>query len=156
AEHVAYVIYTSGSTGTPKGVQIPHRAVVNLVQAMGQQLGMTARDRLLAVTTVAFDIAALELFLPLTVGARVVVVSRAVAADGQQLGERLTQAEATMMQATPATWRLLVEAGWPGRAPLHILCGGEALSRELAAQLRGRGASLWNLYGPTETTIWSA
>jgi amino acid adenylation domain-containing protein len=156
ADQLAYVLYTSGSTGKPKGVQIPHRAVVNFLQAMRQQPGMTAHDVLLAVTTLSFDIAALELFLPLSVGARVVLVSRAVAADGQQLLQMLTTTKATVMQATPATWRLLLEAGWQGSERLTVLCGGEALPRALAQQLLTRAAAVWNLYGPTEATIWSA
>jgi amino acid adenylation domain-containing protein len=156
AEQLAYVIYTSGSTGTPKGVQIPHCAVVNFLESMRHQPGLTANDRLLAVTTLSFDIAGLELFLPLSVGARVVVVDRAVAADGKRLGQRLAETGATVMQATPATWRLLLEAGWQGSPGLKILCGGEALPWELAQQLLSRGASLWSLYGPTETTVWSA
>jgi amino acid adenylation domain-containing protein len=156
AENLAYVIYTSGSTGVPKGVQIPHRAVVNFLHTMGQQPGLTAADVLLAVTTLSFDIAALELFLPLMVGARVEIVSRVVAADGKGLMQRLTDTAATVMQATPATWRLLLEAGWTGSPHLKVLCGGEALPWELAALLLERAASVWNLYGPTETTIWSA
>lgn len=155
AEDLAYVIYTSGSTGKPKGVQIPHRTVVNFLSSMSHMPGLHNQDVLLSVTTLSFDIAALELFLPLTVGARVVVVSREVAADGAQLLERLTQSGATTMQATPATWRLLLEAGWQGSDQLKILCGGEALPRKLANSLLERGATLWNLYGPTETTIWS-
>ena len=156
SEHLAYVIYTSGSTGWPKGVQVQHRAVVNLLTAMREKSGITAADRLLAVTTLSFDIAGLELFLPLTTGACVVIASRDVAADGVLLRELLMTAGATMMQATPATWRVLLDAGWSGTKPLKILCGGEALSRDLADRLRGRCSTLWNLYGPTETTIWSA
>ena len=154
-EHLAYVIYTSGSTGKPKGVQIPHRAVVNFLHTMGQRPGIVAQDVLLAVTTLSFDIAGLELFLPLTVGARVVVVSRAVAADGHQLARQLAEHGATIMQATPATWRLLLESGWQGHDRLKILCGGEALPEELAQALLSKCAGLWNMYGPTETTIWS-
>lgn len=155
AEDLAYVIYTSGSTGKPKGVQISHRAVVNCLNSLRLTLGLHNQDVLLSVTTLSFDISALELFLPLTVGARVVVVSREVAADGAQLLERLIQSGATAMQATPATWRLLLAAGWQGSHQLKILCGGEALPRGLANDLRSRGAALWNLYGPTEATIWS-
>ncbi len=154
AENSAYVIYTSGSTGKPKGVQILHRAVVNFLASMQRQPGLTNQDTLLAITTLSFDIAALELYLPLTVGARLVVVSREVASDGTQLAKRLSGV--TAMQATPATWRLLLEAGWSGSDQLKILCGGEALSRDLANELLERSATLWNLYGPTETTIWSA
>ncbi len=114
------------------------------------------QDTLLSVTTLSFDIAGLELFLPLTSGATVVLVSHEVAADGTQLSARLTDSGATVMQATPATWRLLLEAGWPGSHRLKILCGGEAFPRELANQLVERVPALWNMYGPTETTIWSA
>jgi amino acid adenylation domain-containing protein len=155
AENLAYVIYTSGSTGKPKGVQISHRAVVNLLTAMSRRPGITDRDTLLAVTSLSFDIAALELFLPLIVGARLVVVSREVACDGTRLLAALHGSGATIMQATPSTWRLLLAAGWQGSDQLTILCGGEALPQQLAHQLREQGASLWNLYGPTETTIWS-
>lgn len=155
ADNLAYVIYTSGSTGRPKGVQIPHRAVLNFLHSMREQIGMTERDRLLAVTTLSFDIAGLELFLPLTVGASIVLASREVASDGDLLKEQMEISNPTVMQATPATWRLLLTAGWSGSKHLRILCGGEALSRELANQLVERTACCWNLYGPTETTIWS-
>lgn len=154
-EQLAYVIYTSGSTGRPKGVQIPHRALTNVLTAMSQQPGLHAADTLLAVTTLSFDIAGLEIFLPLLVGARLVVASREVAADGAALADTLAQMCVTVMQATPVTWRLLLAAGWQGDPHLHILCGGEALPQELAHQLLPKCASLWNMYGPTETTIWS-
>jgi len=155
-QNLAYIIYTSGSTGKPKGVQIPHAALVNVLTSMEQQPGLTAEDRLLSVTTLSFDIAALELFLPLLVGAQLVVTSREVAADGVQLAQCLQQSGATVMQATPATWQMLLTAGWSGNPALKVLCGGEALPLSLAHQLSGRCASLWNLYGPTEATIWSA
>jgi len=154
-DHLGYVIYTSGSTGKPKGVQIPHGAVVNFLTSMERQPGLTQTDVLLAVTSISFDIAALELYLPLITGARVALVSREVASDGKQLIEQLTTAGATVMQATPATWQMLLAAGWQGSPQLKILCGGEALPRDLAEQLLARGAAVWNLYGPTETTIWS-
>jgi amino acid adenylation domain-containing protein len=155
SENLAYVIYTSGSTGRPKGVQILHRAVVNFLTTMSHQPGLTAKDTLLAVTTLSFDIAALELFLPLIVGACVVVANRSLVANGAALVEELERSGVTTMQATPVTWRLLLLAGWQGKADLKILCGGEALPRELARQILPRAASLWNMYGPTETTIWS-
>ena len=155
-DNLAYVIYTSGSTGAPKGVAITQRALVNLLHTMRQTPGLNDQDVLLAVTTIAFDIAGLELFLPLLCGARVELVPRAVAMDGHELAARLVSRRATIMQATPATWRMLVDAGWPGSAQLTILCGGEALPRDLAEQLLTRSAALWNMYGPTETTIWSA
>ncbi|MBD2128005.1 non-ribosomal peptide synthetase [Microcoleus sp. ZQ-A2] len=155
-ENLAYIIYTSGSTGKPKGVQIPHSALVNFLTAMRQTTGLNERDILLSVTTLSFDIAALELYLPLIVGACTVIVSREVAADGTQLLKRLCSTKGTIMQATPATWRLLLAAGWQQNYPLKILCGGEALSRELANQLLEQGTEVWNLYGPTETTVWSA
>ena len=155
AENLAYVIYTSGSTGIPKGVQIAHRSLVNCVWCMRQQLGLTHEDRWLALTTISFDIAGLELYLPLITGAKLVLASRDDALDGKLLSDRLTECGATTMQATPSAWQLLLDAGWRGSDGFKILCGGEALSRRLADQLLGGGASLWNLYGPTETTVWS-
>ncbi len=155
AEDLAYTIYTSGSTGKPKGVEIPHRALVNFLTSMQRQPGLTSEDILLSVTTLSFDIAALELFLPLIVGAKLVLVSREVATDGIRLAQTLNASGTTVMQATPATWRLLLAAGWEGSSSLKILCGGEALDCALAQQLQERCAELWNMYGPTETTIWS-
>jgi len=154
-ENLAYVIYTSGSTGKPKGVQICQQSLVNFLISMRSSPGLAPEDMLLAVTTISFDIAALELYLPLIVGACVVLVSRETAADGYQLLETLKRTAPTVMQATPATWRMLVEAGWQGGNNFKILCGGEALPRDLAGELLKRGSSVWNMYGPTETTVWS-
>ncbi|GAX39730.1 amino acid adenylation domain-containing protein [Tolypothrix sp. NIES-4075] len=153
-ENLAYAIYTSGSTGRPKGVQIRHSAVVNFLSSMSHKPGLVSEDVLVAVTTITFDIAALELFGPLSLGARV-VLNRDMIADGGQ-STALAAASATVMQGTPATWRMLMSAGFLGNPQLKMLCGGEALDRELAAQLLERTHSLWNMYGPTETTIWSA
>jgi amino acid adenylation domain-containing protein/thioester reductase-like protein len=154
-DNLAYTIYTSGSTGKPKGVQIIHSAVVNLLLSMKQEPGLTDRDVLLAITTISFDIAVLELFLPLIVGARIFIVSRAVAIDPIKLSKTITESGATVMQATPSTWRMLLAVNWQGDRNLKIICGGEALNRHLANQLLERSSSLWNMYGPTETTIWS-
>jgi amino acid adenylation domain-containing protein/FkbH-like protein len=154
-ENLAYVIYTSGSTGKPKGVQIEHRAVVNFLHSMRREPGMTAEDRLLAVATLSFDIAGLEMYLPLMCGAEIVIASRDVASDGNQLLALMQQSGATFMQATPATWRMLLDAGWEGNQPIRIVSGGEALSQDLAQKLRARCAEVWNQYGPTETTIYS-
>jgi amino acid adenylation domain-containing protein len=156
SEQLAYVIYTSGSTGRPEGVQIPHRAVVNFLYSMQREPGLSSQDALLAATTLSFDIAALELFLPLTVGARVVLATREETTDGVLLARKIASAAANVVQATPATWRMLLDSGWTGDKSLRIFCGGEPLSRELANQLLERSAELWNLYGPTETTVWSA
>ena len=156
ANNLAYVIYTSGSTGLPKGVEVQHRSVVNFLCSMQEEPGITPDDVLAAVTTICFDIAGLEIYLPLVTGASTVVVGRKETADGSKLQARLRQAGATIMQATPATWRMLLDAGWQGDKKLKILCGGEALPRELANKLLPRCHSLWNMYGPTETTIWSA
>ncbi len=151
----AYVIYTSGSTGKPKGVIVPHRAVVNFLSSMACKPGLAANDVLLAVTTLSFDIALLELVLPLTRGARIAIATRDEAVSGVALRELLEQHGVTLMQATPTTWRLLLEAGWIGRRPFKALIGGEALPRDLADQLIARGVEVWNMYGPTETTVWS-
>jgi amino acid adenylation domain-containing protein len=156
SDNLAYVIYTSGSTGHPKGVQLEHRNVVNFLCSMQEEPGIELSDVLAAVTTICFDIAGLEIYLPLVTGATVVVVSREEAGDGKRLQARLLQSAITVMQATPATWRLLLETGWPGDKKLKILCGGEAFPRELANKLLPKCSSLWNMYGPTETTIWSA
>jgi amino acid adenylation domain-containing protein len=156
ADSLAYVIYTSGSTGKPKGVEIPHSAVVNLLTSMARTPGLKATDVLYAVTTISFDIAALELFLPLIVGAKVVIAERDAVIDGFRLLKNLENVRATAMQATPASWRLLLEAGFRAPANFKLLCGGEALPRELADRLLQGSGELWNMYGPTETTIWSS
>jgi amino acid adenylation domain-containing protein len=154
-EDLAYVIYTSGSTGKPKGVEIRQRSLVNFLSSMQREPGMTASDRLLAVTTFSFDIAGLELYLPLVSGGQVVIAPRSATFDGAALACLLSDEGITMMQATPVTWRLLLETGWQGAPGLKILCGGEALPADLAEQLVATRAEVWNLYGPTETTIWS-
>jgi amino acid adenylation domain-containing protein len=155
AESPAYVIYTSGSTGKPKGVMVPHRALVNFVLSMVREPGIGESDRLLAVTTLSFDIAVLELYAPLAVGARVVLASREAAADGDLLDEAIDDHGITIMQATPTTWRLLLGAGFRPASGFKILCGGEAFPQDLAVRLLDLDAQVWNLYGPTETTVWS-
>jgi amino acid adenylation domain-containing protein len=152
----AYTIYTSGSTGKPKGVVVTHQNVVNLLHSMARKPGLDEHDILVAVTTLSFDIAALEIYLPLIVGAKLVFVSRLTASDGRQLLALLTHSHATVMQATPITFRLLLEAGWNGTPKFKALCGGEALPRDLADRILACNVPLWNMYGPTETTIWSA
>lgn len=152
---LAYVLYTSGSTGKPKGVEIPHSAVVNFLLSMQRAPGFTAADTILAVTTLSFDIAGLELFLPLVTGGRVVIAGRDDTLDPARLMERMRDSACTVMQATPALWRALIAAGWSGSPQLKVLCGGEALPPDLAQALLARCAELWNMYGPTETTIWS-
>ncbi|HVG20594.1 MAG TPA: amino acid adenylation domain-containing protein, partial [Blastocatellia bacterium] len=154
-DDLAYILYTSGSTGMPKGVEVCHRPVVNLLDAMTRQAGINQEDVLVAVTTISFDIAALELFAPLIMGGRVVIASHAEVTDPERLAGLIERRSATVMQATPATWRMLIGSGWEGRDGLKMLSGGESLSRQLADDLASRGAILWNAYGPTETTIWS-
>jgi amino acid adenylation domain-containing protein len=151
----AYVIYTSGSTGRPKGVIVSQGSLMNFLWSMTRAPGLTSTDVLAAVTTVAFDIAGLELYLPLLVGGRIELVPREVAADGAALARRLSQCGATVLQATPATWRLLVETDWRPPRSFRALCGGETMPHDLAGALLDRVDELWNLYGPTETTIWS-
>lgn len=151
----AYVIYTSGSTGRPKAVEVTQQAVVNVVQSIARKTGFTLTDNFLAVTTLSFDIAALELFLPLLSGARLTLASQDQAGDGTALASLMAASGATYMQGTPATWRLLLESGWSGNQTLTAFCGGEALKRSLADELLGSVKAVWNFYGPTETTIWS-
>ncbi len=152
---LAYVIYTSGSTGKPKGVQIQHRALVNFLATMQKTPGLAADDVLVAVTTLSFDIAGLELYLPLITGARVVIAPAATTTDPRALAELLRTSGATIMQATPTTWGMLVDSGWSPPSGMKALCGGEALPVALADSLVKLGLELWNMYGPTETTIWS-
>jgi amino acid adenylation domain-containing protein len=154
-EDLAYVLYTSGSTGRPKGVQVHHGALANFLSAMERMFALGPGDTFLSVTTVSFDIAGLELFLPLLAGARVVVADAASVRDGAALAGLVRRSDATILQATPSTWRMLLAAGWTPEPPLRVLCGGEALPLDLARSLTTAGARLWNLYGPTETTIWS-
>lgn len=156
AESLAYIIYTSGSTGKPKGVEIQHRAVVNFLMSMQNEPGLNQHDKLISVTTLSFDISVLELFLPLISGAQVIIANRETASNGSALLKMISASGATVMQATPSTWRMLIDAGWEKPLPLKILCGGEPLPQDLAYTLLERGDSLWNMYGPTETTIWSA
>jgi amino acid adenylation domain-containing protein len=155
-EQAAYVIYTSGSTGRPKGVVVRHAAFSNFLQSMAAQPGLQAQDVVLATTSLSFDIAGLEIFLPLAVGAQLVVAGREQVRDAAALAALLERSRASVMQATPSGWRLLLAGGWKAARPLKALCGGEALAPDLMALLRAAGVDLWNLYGPTETTIWSS
>ena len=155
-ENLAYVIYTSGSTGKPKGVEIRHRNLANVLCAMAREPGFAPDDKLLAVTTISFDIAGLELLLPLVAGGQVEVAPPSELPDGFALRERLELSGATVMQATSATWAMLIEAGWSGNRELRALCGGEAIAPALAEALLMRTKEVWNVYGPTETTIWSS
>jgi amino acid adenylation domain-containing protein len=154
-ENLAYVIYTSGSTGNPKGVEVCHQSQLNLLHHLQQSPGLTSRDTLLAVTTICFDTSTVDMYLPLTVGAKIVLVSSEIAADGFQLLAKLIDSSATFMQATPVSFRLLLAAGWEGSPHLRIVSTGEALPRNLADRLLDKVAELWDLYGPTETTVWS-
>ncbi|MEP7311016.1 MAG: amino acid adenylation domain-containing protein [Pseudomonadota bacterium] len=152
----AYVIYTSGSTGRPKGVRVPHAAVCNFLQSMQRHPGLASTAKIAAVTTISFDIAVLELLLPLAVGAEIVLATREQAGDGVALRQLLDRHDVDVMQATPSTWRLLIDAGWRGGPKWKALCGGEALPADLARALLERVDELWNMYGPTETTVWSS
>lgn len=156
SDSLAYVIYTSGSTGVPKGVAIEHGALMNLLRSMEREPGLGSEDVLVAVTTLAFDIAALELLLPLLTGAKLVIATDEQVQDGTMLLRLLESTKATVLQATPGAWRILLDAGWTSALPLKVLCGGEALPRDLAEKLLERSNDVWNVYGPTETTIWSS
>jgi len=155
-DNLAYVIYTSGSTGIPKGMQITHRNLTNFLCSMSTNPGFGRTDKLLALTTICFDIAGLELYLPIINGGQVEIIASDIAKDAFLLKERIEHSKASVIQATPATWQSLITAGWMGDSSCKILCGGEALSQKLAEQLLTRSLELWNLFGPTETTIWSS
>ena len=159
-EHLAYIIYTSGSTGKPKGVAVRHHALSHFMMSMLESPGMAASDTLVSVTAFSFDIAGLEIYLPLSAGARLVLASRTASRDGSMLAHLLRTYQPSIFQSTPAGWRVLLAAGWKGlqeenQPPLKCLCGGEALSIDLVDQLQALNVELWNMYGPTETTIWS-
>ncbi|WP_316159141.1 MULTISPECIES: non-ribosomal peptide synthetase [unclassified Bradyrhizobium] len=156
-ESLAYVIYTSGSTGLPKGVMVRHGAVTNFLATMAEQPGIASDDRVLALTSLSFDIAVLELWLPLTRGARIVLADRASAQDPTALKAIVARHGVTMIQATPSSWRMLLDhdgTALPRRC--RVLCGGEALAPDLARRLIALSGEVWNMYGPTETTVWSA
>jgi amino acid adenylation domain-containing protein len=152
---LAYVIYTSGSTGKPKGVAVCHSSVVNLISAMAHRPGLTSDDKFLAVAPYSFDMSVGDVWPTLGVGATLVLASPEEAADGRALGRLISTSGATVMQATPATWQMLLDAGWDGQAGLVVQCGGEELSSGLAESLLDRSSAVWNMYGPTETTVWS-
>lgn len=154
-EQLAYILHTSGSTGVPKGVAVPHRAIVNLLTSMKRITGFGAADRILGLTTLSFDISVVELMLPLLTGGSIRLVSQDDALDGRSLRSVIEKSGVTFVQATPAAWRMLVQTGWQGSSSLTAITGGEALSRELADQLLDRVGTLWNMYGPTETAVYS-
>ncbi len=154
-ERLMYILYTSGSTGKPKGVQVCHRNAMNLLTSVQKQPGISIEDRLLSITSLSFDISVLELYLPIISGATLVLLDETLAVDPRQLSEQLEAQQITFFQATPATWRMLVDAGWQNRTVRTAITGGEALAADLAKKLLERGLTLWNMYGPTETTIYS-
>lgn len=153
---LAYIIFTSGSTGRPKGVMIPHSALMNFIQSMITSPGVGPRDKFLATTTIAFDIAVLEIWVPLVAGAAVCVADEAQTRNGEELLRIINEHKITLLQGTPATWQMMLDSGWNSRIPLRCLSGGEALPKTLALEILNRGSELWNLYGPTETTVYSA
>ena len=152
---LAYILYTSGSTGKPKGVKIMHHNLINLLTSMQSKPGITSEDRLLAITTISFDIAALELYLPLITGAELIISDMETSRDGRLLLDILEEKKITIMQATPSTWRMMLDSGWNKTYPLKVFCGGEPLPKDLADHILERSSELWNMYGPTETTIYS-
>jgi amino acid adenylation domain-containing protein len=154
-QSLAYLMYTSGSTGRPKGVKVPHQSVVNFILSMAKKPGFHSDDRLLAVTTLSFDISVLEVFLPLSTGAETIIAKSDEVSDGQKLSNLLELHDITVLQATPVTWTLLLGSGWAGKKNLKTLCGGEPISPGLIKALLPLVESLWNMYGPTETTVWS-
>lgn len=156
-EHsLAYVIYTSGSTGNPKGVQILHSSLTNFLLSMQKTPGLNEKDNILALTTLSFDISGLEIFLPLISGATITIATREESKDGKALIDKIRKQKVTIVQATPSTWKMMIDSGWNEKLKLKALCGGEPLSQDLADKLLERVDELWNMYGPTETTIWSS
>lgn len=155
SEDLAYIIYTSGSTGKPKGVEISNRALLNFLLSMQRKPGLCQEDVLLAVTTLSFDISGLEIFLPLITGATISLASRETAMNAESLIKKIEQSHVTFLQATPVTWRMLLASNWKGETKLKALIGGEAVPKDLVDKLQGKCESIWNMYGPTETTIWS-
>lgn len=155
-DSLAYIIYTSGSTGNPKGVQILHSSLTNFLLSMQKTPGLSSEDNVLALTTLSFDISGLEIFLPFVTGARITIASRDEAKDGKELLEKIRKEKVSTVQATPSTWKMLLDSGWNDKLNIKALCGGEALSKELADKILDRVDELWNMYGPTETTIWSS
>ncbi|HEU0125280.1 MAG TPA: AMP-binding protein, partial [Flavobacterium sp.] len=156
AENNAYILYTSGSTGNPKGVPITHKNLVNFLCSMVIEPGIKQDDRLLSITTISFDIAGLELYLPLIKGATLILADHETARDGRLLLDLVKKEKINFLQATPTTWSMLLDSGWSEKLPIKALCGGEAMPVDLAKELLNKCDSLWNVYGPTETTIWSS
>ncbi|SFD15597.1 non-ribosomal peptide synthetase [Flavobacterium phragmitis] len=156
AENTAYILYTSGSTGNPKGVPITHKNLVNFLCSMALEPGIKQDDRLLSITTISFDIAGLELYLPLIKGATLILADHETARDGRLLLDLVKNEKINFLQATPTTWSMLLDSGWSEKLPIKALCGGEAMPVDLAKELLNKCDSLWNVYGPTETTIWSS
>ncbi len=154
-ENTAYVIYTSGSTGKPKGVEITQGNVINLLQSMAKTPGMNKQDVLCAITTLSFDISVLELFLPIYTGASLIIVKKDISLFSDKLATVLKKYRVSILQATPATFRLLIANDWQPSSPIKILCGGEPFPKDLATDLLSRVSEVWNVYGPTETTVWS-
>ncbi|WP_442588339.1 non-ribosomal peptide synthetase [Pedobacter sp. AW31-3R] len=150
-----YVLFTSGSTGKPKGVKISHQNMINFLVSMQHEPGIKSSDRVLAITTISFDISGLEIYLPLIAGAELVICETDTARDGRLLLESIDHHQITFMQATPPTWRMLLDSGWTKKYPLKVLCGGEAFPEDVASRLLEKTSEVWNMYGPTETTVWS-
>ncbi len=151
----AYLIYTSGSTGKPKGVMVPHSALTNFMLSMQIAPGISRGDRMLALTTISFDISGLELYLPLVTGASVRLLTRKEARNSVLLNQLTESGEITIVQATPTAWQMMLNSGWRGHPKLKVLVGGEAFPPALAKEMLGKCGEIWNMYGPTETTIWS-
>jgi len=154
-QNLAYVLYTSGSTGKPKGVQIAHHSLVNLMHSLQKAPGINSTDKMLAVATISFDIAGVDIYLPLSAGAQIVLADAITAKDGRALLDIIRTQNITILQATPYTWRMMLEVGWEEHLPIKVFCGGEAMAKDLAERLIPRSKEVWNMYGPTETTIYS-
>jgi len=152
----AYIIYTSGSTGTPKGVEISHQALINFLYCIQKQPGVGQDDLLFSVTTQSFDISILEFFTPLISGASIYMANKTLLDNPIAIIDKLKEIRPSIMQATPSFYQMLFNAGWEGDKEMKVLCGGDLLSQSLAGKLTDSCQEVWNMYGPTETTIWSS
>lgn len=151
----AYILYTSGTTGKPKGVEIGHKSLENLIFSMKNKIDFGKDDTLLAITPLSFDLSVPDVYLPLVFGGAFVLANIGTRFNPNQIVHSIVHFNISIMQATPTTWQMLIESGWKDESKIKVICGGEALSTNLAKKLKAISSNIWNFYGPTETTVWS-